>query len=128
MDYNSVYNCYEELLNLLITKKEILSNDKPFELSKVDDEIRALSEKIQKIDLKNNSKSYTDAQKEELKKLGYEIKRIEEDNEILIKHSLGVINNILSGILNIKEENSYNSKGQKSNIDNGIINSISKEA
>ena len=55
----------------------------------------------------------------------------QDNNEILIKHSLGVINNILSGILNIaqSEKCSYNSKGIGCNDSESLdISSITEEA
>ena len=86
-------------------------------------------EKINKFDLQNNS--FSSDEKQSLKKLGEEIKVIQENNEILIKHSLDVINNILSGILNIaqNEKTSYNAKGAGCQDSESLnISSITEEA
>jgi hypothetical protein len=60
-----------------------------------------------------------------------EIKTLQENNEILIKHSLNVINNILSGILNIaqNEKTSYNAQGKGCQDSESLdISSITEEA
>ena len=86
-------------------------------------------EKIGKFDIQNND--FSQKQKDDLKKLGEEIKILQENNEILIKHSLNVINNILSGILNIaqNEKTSYNAKGKSYQDSESLdISSITEEA
>lgn len=131
MDYGEVLKAYTELKELSVQKKQAIIKKETEELSKIDENILVLCEKIAKFDLKNNADFLTDEQKHELKKIGEEIKVIQENNEILIKHSLGVINNILSGILNVvqSEKNSYNAKGIGC-IDNESldISSITEEA
>ncbi len=90
-----------------------------------------MTEKIKKIDFKTISSTLSQQEKDELKKLGLEIKDIEKNNEILIKHSLGVINNILSGILNIvqSDKNTYDSRGKGCiNSESLDISSITEEA
>lgn len=131
MDYQEVFNTYQELKGLLLNKKEAIIHKRIDELNKIDENCREIFEKIQKFDLKNTPNNFTDEQKEDLKKLGIEIRKIEENNEILIKHSLSVINNILSGILNIAqgEKCSYNSRGESYNEDESLdISSITEEA
>ena len=64
-------------------------------------------------------------------KIGERIKILQENNEILIKHSIGVINNILSGILNIAahDKSSYDAKGQGCTDSETLdISSITEEA
>ena len=81
------------------------------------------------LSLANNS--FSEDEKENLRKLGEEIKTLQENNEILIKHSLGVINNILSGILNIAQNDkcSYNSRGLGCQDSESLdISSITEEA
>ncbi len=111
MNYNEVYNTFLELKEILLRKKEAIIKKNLEDLNKNDEATIVLVEKINKFDLKNNN--FSQNEKENLKKLGEEIKIIQENNEILIKHSLDVINNILSGILNIaqNEKTSYNAKG-----------------
>lgn len=111
MNYNEVYNTFLELKEVLKTKKEAIIKKNLEVLNSTDESIIVLLEKIGKFDIQNND--FSQDEKENLKKLGEEIKILQENNEILIKHSLNVINNILSGILNIaqNEKTSYNAKG-----------------
>ncbi len=131
MNYNEVYDTYSKLKDILILKKQAIIKKNLDELNRTDEMTIELSEKIKKFDLKNIQNEFTDEQKKNLKALGQEIKKIQEDNEILIKHSLSVINNILSGILNIvqQENSSYNSKGEScTNSESLDISSITEEA
>ncbi len=129
MNYNEVYDAFLELKSVLENKKQAIIKKNLEQLSAMDEATIVLVEKINKFDLKNNDFSPTE--KENLKKLGDEIKVIQENNEILINHSLNVINNILSGILNIaqNEKCSYNAKGVGcQNSESLDISSITEEA
>ncbi len=131
MEYIDVYNAYKELEENLLQKKEAIIKKDLEELNKLDENLKVLVEKINRFDLKNSPNDFTDKQKEELRQLGEKIKVVQENNEILIKHSLGVINGLLSGILNIaqSEMNSYNSKGLSCSDDESLdISSITEEA
>ena len=129
--YQEVLETFNELKSLLETKKDAIIHKKLDELAKTDENIIILSKKIEKFNLEEMQKTFSDEQKQELKKLGSRIKVLQENNEILIKHAIGVINNILSGILNIaaNDKSSYNSQG-KSCTDNETldISSITEEA
>ena len=131
MDFNEVFSIYGKLKEALLVKKEALIKKNLENLNKADDETVVLCGKISKFDIEKIKNNFTDEQKQELKKLACEIKKIQENNEILIKHSLSVINDILSGILNIaqSENNSYDSQGKslinKESLD---ISSITEEA
>ena len=129
MEYNEVYATFLELKEVLLNKKEAIIKKNLEALNSTDEAVIVLVEKINKFDLQNNS--FSDDEKENLKKLGEEIKVIQENNEILIKHSLDVINNILSGILNIaqNEKTSYNAKGAGCQDSESLnISSITEEA
>ena len=131
MVYIEVLNAYKELEQYLVLKNEAIIKKDLEQLNKLDENLKVLTEKISKFDLKNLSSSFTDDQKAELRQLGEKIKVIQENNEILIKHSLSVINGLLSGILNIaqSEMNSYNSKGLSCSDDESLdISSIMEEA
>ena len=131
MNYKEVFDTYQELKEILIKKKEAIIKKDLELLGSLDENTVVLVEKMSKFDLKNNSSVFTDEEKQNLRKLGEEIKKIQENNEILIKHSLGVINNLLSGILNIalSDKSSYNSKGQTYCDDESLdISSITEEA
>lgn len=129
MNYKEVYNTFLELKEILNQKKEAIIKKNLEVLNSTDEAIIVLVEKINKFDILNND--FTSEEKENLKKLGEEIKIIQKNNEILIKHSLDVINNLLSGILNIvqNDKNSYNAKGISCQNNESLdISSITEEA
>ena len=129
MNYNDIYATFLELKEVLLSKKEAIIKKNLEDLNTTDEAIIVLVEKINKFDLLNND--FSDDEKQSLKKLGEEIKVIQENNEILIKHSLDVINNILSGILNIaqNEKISYNARGVGCQDSESLdISSITEEA
>lgn len=129
MNYSEVYNAFLELKSVLENKKQAIIKKNIEQLSAMDEATIVLVEKINKFDLKNND--FSPEEKENLKKIGEEIKVIQQNNEILINHSLNVINNILSGILNIaqNEKCSYNAKGVGcQNSESLDISSITEEA
>ena len=129
MNYNEVFGTFSELKEVLARKKQAIIKKNLTELSSTDETIIELVEKINRYNLKDNS--FSDDEKANLKKLAEEIKVLQENNEILIKHSLNVINNILSGILNIAQNDkcSYNSRGMGCQDSESLdISSITEEA
>lgn len=129
MNYKEVLEAFLELKEILIKKKEAIIKKDLKELGSTDEATIVAVEKINKFNLENNN--FTQEEKEELKKLGEEIRILQENNEILIKHSLDVINNILSGILNIaqNDKSSYNAKGIGTQDSESLnISSITEEA
>ena len=129
MNYSEVQSAFIELKEVLLKKKEAIIKKDLEVLNSADETSIVLLEKINKFDIQNNN--FSVKEKEELKKIGLEIKKIQENNEILIKHSLNVINNILSGILNIaqNEKTSYNSRGAGCHNSESLdISSITEEA
>ena len=130
MEYEEVYNTYQDLKTALSEKKEAIIHRDLEKLSQLDENILIICNKIDKFDLKNSQNNFTIEQKRKLKTLGGEISVIQENNKILIEHSINVINNILSGILNIatKSRSSYNAHG-KCEINGDLdISSITEEA
>lgn len=129
MSYQEVYETYEKLRSALIEKKLVLKERKIEKLHLIDEDITVICEKLER--LKVDKHKFDNYEKKTLKRLIKEIKEIEENNEILIKRSLDVINEMLSGILNISqsEKCSYDSKGlghcDKESLD---ISSITEEA
>ena len=129
MNYDEVYNAFLELEKVLENKKQAIIKKNLEQLSAMDEATIVLVEKINKFDLKNND--FSQEEKENLRKIGEKIRIIQQNNEILINHSLNVINNILSGILNIaqNEKCSYNAKGVGcQNSESLDISSITEEA
>lgn len=129
MKFEEVYSEYERLRNNLSSRRTAIIKRNLEEIGRLDEELIVISERIKAFDLKNNN--FTEKEKESLKTLVSEVKNLEENNEILINYSLNVINNTLSGILNIiqKDKTSYNSKGLNcQNEDENAISSIIEEA
>lgn len=128
--YQEVLDAFSKLKELLETKKEAIIKKDLDKLAQADENIVILSDKINKFNLQEMQENFSAEQKEELKKLGERIKVLEENNEILIKHSIGVINNILSGILNIaaNDNTSYDSYGKSCTDSETLdISSITEE-
>ena len=131
MDFDKVYGAYLELKENLVQKHDVIIKKNMEELNRLDELSCAIADKIKRFNLDTEPNNFTNEQKQKLKELGAEIKKIEENNEILIKHSLHVINNLLSGILNIvqSDKNTYNAQGIECTVDEGLdISSITEEA
>lgn len=113
MNYSEIYQIYFNLKENLALKKNAIVKRNLDELHRIDEELIVLCEQLKTKDIKEAFKTFTDDEKNQLKELALEIKKLENNNEILIKHSLDVINNLMSGILNIAKQDisSYNSKG-----------------
>ncbi len=113
MNYSEIYQIYSNLKENLALKKNAIVKRNLDELHRIDEELIVLCEQLKTEDIKEIFKTFTDDEKNQLKELALEIKKLENNNEILIKHSLDVINNLMSGILNIAKQDisSYNSKG-----------------
>ncbi len=113
MNYSEIYQIYSNLKENLALKKNAIVKRNLDELHRIDEELIVLCEQLKTKDIKEIFKTFTDNEKNQLKELALEIKKLENNNEILIKHSLDVINNLMSGILNIAKQDisSYNSKG-----------------
>ena len=129
--YQEILDTFLELKRLMSEKKEAIIHKKLDELASIDENTIILSEKISKYNLKEVCSSFSDEEKKELKKIGNEIKMLQENNEILIKYSINVINNTLSGILNIAahDKSSYDAKGQGCTDSETLdISSITEEA
>ena len=129
MEYEKIYNEYKKIKDNMLERKEAIIVRNLEKINKLNEERIEITEKLKTYDLKDNN--FTSEEKQNLKDLVSEIKKLEENNEILINHSLGVIKNTLSGILNRiqKDKNSYNSKGLNcQNEDESPISSIIEEA
>ena len=129
--YQEVLEEYTSLKELLEDKKDAIIHKNLDKLAHTDEEIVILSNKIAKFSLEDMQKNFSDEQKQELKKIGERIKVLQENNEILINHAIDVINNTLSGILNIaaNDKISYNSHGKgQADSETLDISSITEEA
>ena len=100
--------------------------DKRFEtieerLDKMDKKFVTIEKRIDELDKRLTK---------ELRELSEQIGKLQKNNEVLITHSLNVINKIFEGILNISSAKNadYNHLGKK-NQDNTLdISSITEEA
>ncbi len=131
MDYQELYQIYSNLKEKLEEKKQAIIKKNLEDLHRVDEELIVICEKLKSTDIKKIADSLNSEEKTNLKNLAVEIKKIENNNEILIKHSLDVINNLMSGILNIaKQDNqAYNAQGKNcSSTDILGTSSITEEA
>ncbi len=130
MNFDDIIKVFIDLKNVLFEKKQAIIKKDMDKLARIDEETAVLCQQIAKFKLEENQDLFSDDEKKQIKQLGEEIKNLTQNNEILIKHSLGVINGILSGILNIaqKEKNSYNSRGQGTNDESMDISSVIEEA
>ena len=129
--YKQTYDLYYELKELLAQKKQFIVNKKIEDMNKTDDLITISCNKIAKLNVSEISLNFSVEQKQELKKLGEDIKKLQNDNELLIKHSLGVMNKLLSGILNVvqADKTSYNAKGNFcQNTQGSDLSSFTEEA
>ena len=131
MEFIEIKENLEKLKSFLNQKKEAIIKKEIETLNKIDEEILVIVEYLNKNDYKKFIENFEAKEKEELKAISLEIKKLEEANQNLIKHSLDVINGLLFGILNItnNENSSYNSKGKNLTDESQYtISSITEEA
>ena len=130
MSYQEIYQIYSKVKENLILKKDAIVKKNLDDLYKIDEQLLVLCEQLKTFNIKEIFQNLTSEEKIHLKDLAKEIKILENNNEILIKHSLDVINNLMSGILNIanKDISSYDEKGQSSKQDYSNTFSITEEA
>ena len=76
--YNEVLEAFLELKKLMSEKKEAIIHKKLEELASIDESTLILSEKISKFDLGKMQSTFSEEEKQELKKLGQEIKILQE--------------------------------------------------
>lgn len=131
MEFIEIKENLEKLKSFLNQKKEAIIKKEIETLNKIDEEILVIVEYLNKNDYKKLIENFEVKEKEELKAISLEIKKLEEANQNLIKHSLDVINGLLFGILNItnNENSSYNSEGKNLTDESQYtISSITEEA
>ncbi len=128
--FEKIKECYLNILELLKQKQQALIKKDLEGLNSTDEKLICLYNEIKIIYEKKDTFSLNQAQKDELNELTSKIGKLQKDNEVLINHSLGVINKIFEGILNITSSKSddYNRMGKK-NQESGLdISSITEEA
>lgn len=131
MTFEELKEVYLNLKELLEKKKQVLIHKNADELMRLDEQIICVYNDIKIIFQNKDELNLTQDQKDELNKIAQEIHRIEKDNEVLIIHSMNVINKLFEGILNITSSKSddYNHLGKKNQSSSDFeISSIMEEA
>ena len=128
--FEKIKESYISIKTLLEQKQRALVEKNLEELTSCDEKLICAYNEIKIIYERKDEFSLNKEQKEELRALSEQIGKLQKNNEVLIAHSLNVINKIFEGILNISSEKNadYNHLGKK-NQDNTLeISSITEEA
>ncbi|HIQ88380.1 TPA: hypothetical protein IAA68_00980 [Candidatus Galligastranaerophilus faecipullorum] len=128
--FEKIKESYISIKTLLEQKQRALVEKNLEELTSCDEKLICAYNEIKIIYERKDEFSLNKEQKEELCALSEQIGKLQKNNEVLIAHSLNVINKIFEGILNISSAKNadYNHLGKK-NQDNTLeISSITEEA
>lgn len=128
--FEKIKESYISIKTLLEQKQRALVGKNLEELTSCDEKLICAYNEIKIIYERKDEFSLNEEQKGELRALSEQIGKLQKNNEVLIAHSLNVINKIFEGILNISSAKNadYNHLGKK-NQDNTLeISSITEEA
>lgn len=128
--FEKIKESYISIKTLLEQKQRALVEKNLEELTSCDEKLICAYNEIKIIYERKDEFSLNKEQKGELRALSEQIGKLQKNNEVLIAHSLNVINKIFEGILNISSAKNadYNHLGKK-NQDNTLeISSITEEA
>lgn len=128
--FEKIKESYISIKTLLEQKQRALVEKNLEELTSCDEKLICAYNEIKIIYERKDEFSLNKEQKGELRALSEQIGKLQKNNEVLIAHSLNVINKIFEGILNISSAKNadYNHLGRK-NQDNTLeISSITEEA
>lgn len=128
--FEKIKESYINIKTLLEQKQRALVEKNLEELTSCDEKLICAYNEIKIIYERKDEFSLNEEQKGELRALSEQIGKLQKNNEVLIAHSLNVINKIFEGILNISSAKNadYNHLGKK-NQDNTLeISSITEEA
>ncbi len=128
--FEKIKESYINIKTLLEQKQRALVEKNLEELTSCDEKLICAYNEIKIIYERKDEFSLNKEQKGELRALSEQIGKLQKNNEVLIAHSLNVINKIFEGILNISSAKNadYNHLGKK-NQDNTLeISSITEEA
>ncbi len=128
--FDKIKEIYLNIKALLEEKQKALIEKNLETLATCDEKLICAYNEIKIIHDRKNEFSLDENQKKELRELSEQIGKLQKNNEVLITHSLNVINKIFEGILNISSAKNadYNHLGKK-NQDNTLdISSITEEA
>lgn len=128
--FEKILEIYLTIKNLLEKKQQALIKKDLEMLASCDENLICAYNEVKNIYEQRDKFTLTRGEKDELNKITAQIGQLQKNNEVLITHSLNVINKIFEGILNITSAKNadYNHLGKK-NQDSGLdISSITEEA
>ena len=128
--FEKILEIYLTIKNLLEKKQQALIKKDLEMLASCDENLICAYNEVKNIYENKDKFTLSDKQKKQLNEITAQIGHLQKNNEVLITHSLNVINKIFEGILNITSAKNadYNHLGKK-NQDSGLdISSITEEA
>ena len=128
--FEKILEIYLTIKNLLEKKQQALIKKDLETLAVCDEKLICAYNEVKNIYENKDKFTLSDEQKKQLNEITAQIGHLQKNNEVLITHSLNVINKIFEGILNITSAKNadYNHLGKK-NQDSGLdISSITEEA
>lgn len=128
--FEKILEIYLTIKNLLEKKQQALIKKDLEMLASCDENLICAYNEVKNIYENKDKFALSDEQKKQLNEITAQIGHLQKNNEVLITHSLNVINKIFEGILNITSAKNadYNHLGKK-NQDSGLdISSITEEA
>ena len=128
--FDKIKEIYLNIKALLEEKQKALIEKNLETLATCDEKLICAYNEIKIIHDRKNEFSLDENQKKELRELSEQIGKLQKNNEVLITHSLNVINKIFEGILNISSAKNadYNHLGKKNQDSTLDISSITEEA
>ena len=128
--FEKIKESYITIKTLLEQKQEALIKKDLEGLANCDEKLICAYNEIKVIYEHKENLNLTQEQKNELNEITATIGQLQKNNEVLITHSLNVINKIFEGILNITSAKNadYNHLGKKNQENCLDISSITEEA
>ena len=128
--FEKIKEIYINIKTLLEDKQKALIEKNLEVLASCDEKLICAYDEIKAIYEKKDEFELNQSQKKELNEITERINKLQKDNEVLITHSLNVINKIFEGILNISSAKNadYNHLGKKNQDSTLDISSITEEA
>ena len=128
--FEKIKEIYINIKTLLENKQKALIEKNLEVLASCDEKLICAYDEIKAIYEKKDEFELNQSQKKELNEITERINKLQKDNEVLITHSLNVINKIFEGILNISSAKNadYNHLGKKNQDSTLDISSITEEA
>ena len=128
--FEQIKEIYITIKTLLEQKQQTLIKKDLEGLANCDEKLICAYNEIKVIYEQKEKLNLTQEQKNELNEITAQIGHLQKNNEVLITHSLNVINKIFEGILNITSTKNadYNHLGKKNQEGSLDISSITEEA